>query len=74
VSDFAAQRLGAEPEDPLALLVGHMALAASMAAFERWVTHPEDDPQERRPAGAAARVLPPSRHRVRRELNSRQFS
>jgi hypothetical protein len=25
------------------LMIGHMALAASMSAFVRWVTHPDED-------------------------------
>jgi hypothetical protein len=40
VSGFVATRLRQDPEDLVPLMVGHLALAGSMAAFERWVAHP----------------------------------
>lgn len=43
VSTFAARRLEGAPDDLLPLAIGHAALGASMAAFSRWVAHPEDD-------------------------------
>jgi mycofactocin system transcriptional regulator len=43
VSGFVAARLRQDPEDLVPLMVGHMALAASMAAFVRWVAHPDED-------------------------------
>jgi len=43
VAEFIAQRLGQDPDDLIPLLVGHMALGASMSAFVRWVSHPEED-------------------------------
>lgn len=43
VAEFAAERLRQEPEDATPLMVGHMALGASMAAFVRWVMHPEEN-------------------------------
>lgn len=43
VSRFVARRMGQEPDDLIPLTIGHMALAASMAAFVRWVDHPEED-------------------------------
>jgi mycofactocin system transcriptional regulator len=43
ISEFAALRLGQEPDDLLPLAVGQAALGASLAAFGRWVAHPEED-------------------------------
>lgn len=43
VSEFVADRLEERPDDLVPLTVGHMALATSIAAFVRWVHHPEDD-------------------------------
>jgi TetR/AcrR family transcriptional regulator, regulator of mycofactocin system len=43
VAEFAAERLGLEPDDLVPLTIGHMALGTSMAAFVRWVSHPEED-------------------------------
>jgi TetR/AcrR family transcriptional regulator, regulator of mycofactocin system len=43
VAAYAAARLGQPPEDHLPGLIGHLALAASMATFERWVAHPHED-------------------------------
>lgn len=43
VAEFVAGRTGSDPDDLLPLTVGHMALGASMAAFNRWVHHPEED-------------------------------
>ena len=43
VAEFIAGRLGQEPDDHIPTLVGHLALGASMAAFARWVTHPDED-------------------------------
>lgn len=42
VSEFVADRLCQRPDDVTPLMVGHMALGASMAAFVRWVMHPEE--------------------------------
>jgi len=42
VSEFVARRLRQAPDDVTPLMIGHMALGASMAAFVRWVTHPEE--------------------------------
>lgn len=42
VAEFVAQRTGQQPHDLTPVLVGHMALGASMAAFVRWVRHPEE--------------------------------
>lgn len=46
VAEFVAQRLDQQPDDLLPVLVGHMALGASMAAFVRWVRHPEESLDE----------------------------
>jgi mycofactocin system transcriptional regulator len=46
VSEFVAARLGQAPDDHVPLLIGHMALATSMAAFTRWVEHPDEDLEE----------------------------
>jgi TetR/AcrR family transcriptional regulator, regulator of mycofactocin system len=43
VSEFVARRLGQSPHDLIPLTIGHAALGTSMAAFVRWVSHPEDD-------------------------------
>ncbi|MGZ4168846.1 MAG: mycofactocin system transcriptional regulator [Solirubrobacteraceae bacterium] len=43
VAEFVAERLGLKPDDLVPLTVGHMALGTSMAAFGRWVSHPEED-------------------------------
>jgi TetR/AcrR family transcriptional regulator, regulator of mycofactocin system len=43
VSEFVADRTDQGPDDALPLLIGHMALGASMAAFVRWVMHPDED-------------------------------
>jgi TetR/AcrR family transcriptional regulator, regulator of mycofactocin system len=46
VQEFVARRLDREPDDLVPLMVGHMALGTSMAAFERWVAHPDEDIQD----------------------------
>jgi mycofactocin system transcriptional regulator len=43
VAEFVAERLHQEPDDLVPLTIGHMALGTSIAAFVRWVTHPEED-------------------------------
>jgi mycofactocin system transcriptional regulator len=43
VAEFVAERLGQSPDDLIPLTVGHMALGASMSAFVRWVSHPDED-------------------------------
>jgi TetR/AcrR family transcriptional regulator, regulator of mycofactocin system len=43
VCEFIAEQLGQRPDDLLVLMIGQMALGASMAAFERWVAHPEEN-------------------------------
>ncbi|HEY1713907.1 MAG TPA: mycofactocin system transcriptional regulator [Solirubrobacteraceae bacterium] len=43
VAEFVAERVRQAPDDLLPLTVGHMALGASMSAFARWVSHPEED-------------------------------
>jgi mycofactocin system transcriptional regulator len=42
VSEFVAGRMGQAPDDLAPVMVGHMALGASMAAFVRWVNHPDE--------------------------------
>lgn len=46
VSEFVAERMGMSPDDLVPLAIGQMALGASMAAFVRWVEHPEEDLEE----------------------------
>jgi mycofactocin system transcriptional regulator len=53
VSEFIAARTGQAPDDLVPLIVGHMALGASMAAFERWVEHPDEDLEAHLRAGYA---------------------
>jgi TetR/AcrR family transcriptional regulator, regulator of mycofactocin system len=43
VAEFVAKRLGQEPDDFMPLTIGHMALGASISAFVRWVSHPDED-------------------------------
>jgi TetR/AcrR family transcriptional regulator, regulator of mycofactocin system len=43
VAEFVAERTGQDPDDLIPLTVGHMALGASMSAFVRWVSHPDED-------------------------------
>ena len=43
VAEFVAERLGVDADDLIPLTVGHMALGASMSAFVRWVSHPDED-------------------------------
>ena len=43
VARYVARRLGCESDDLVPLTIGHMALGTSMAAFVRWVAHPEED-------------------------------
>lgn len=43
IADWAARRLGGDPDDLAPQVLAHAALGASMAAFTRWVAHPEDD-------------------------------
>jgi TetR/AcrR family transcriptional regulator, regulator of mycofactocin system len=43
VAEFSARRLGVEPDDLVAGTIAHLALGTAMAAFVRWVSHPEDD-------------------------------
>jgi TetR/AcrR family transcriptional regulator, regulator of mycofactocin system len=51
VSEFIAGRINQQADDVVPLLVGHMALGASMASFLRWVMHPEEDLSELLRAG-----------------------
>ncbi|MBS1882458.1 MAG: mycofactocin system transcriptional regulator [Actinobacteria bacterium] len=43
VAEMVAPRLGARPEDLAPQALGHAALGASMAAFDRWVSNPGED-------------------------------
>lgn len=43
VSEFAAQRLGGEPDDLLPLAVGRTTLAAARAAFDAWQANADTD-------------------------------
>jgi mycofactocin system transcriptional regulator len=43
IAEWAAARRGERPDDLAPELIAQVALAASMAAFSRWVRHPEKD-------------------------------
>lgn len=43
VAEYAAERLGGEPDDLAPQAIAHAALATAMAAFTRWVGHPNED-------------------------------
>jgi mycofactocin system transcriptional regulator len=43
VGDYAARRLGKQPNELLPLTIGHAALGASIAAFVHWAENPTDD-------------------------------
>jgi mycofactocin system transcriptional regulator len=43
VADFAATRLGLQSDDLLPIALGYVALGASIAAFARWVDHPDEN-------------------------------
>jgi TetR/AcrR family transcriptional regulator, regulator of mycofactocin system len=43
VAEYVAERLGLAPDDLVPIAAGHAALAASSAAFARWVTHRDED-------------------------------
>jgi mycofactocin system transcriptional regulator len=46
IAEFAAVRLGQQPDDLVPQAIAHAALGASMAAFVHWVDHPEEDLDE----------------------------
>ncbi len=43
IAEWAAERRGEAPDDLAPELIAQAALAASMAAFGRWVNHPDED-------------------------------
>ena len=43
IAEYAAERLGCAPDELIPVAVGYAALAASTAAFSRWVAHREED-------------------------------
>ncbi len=43
VAEFAALRLGAQPQDLLPRLVGHVCLGAALTAYEQWLDEPGSD-------------------------------
>jgi TetR/AcrR family transcriptional regulator, regulator of mycofactocin system len=43
IGDYVAERLGCSPDELVPVAVGYAALAASSAAFSRWVAHPDED-------------------------------
>ena len=43
VADFVAARTGSAPDDFVPRLVGHVALATSVAAYEQWLADPAAD-------------------------------
>jgi mycofactocin system transcriptional regulator len=45
VAEYVAVRLGAEPEDLLPQLAGHLCLGAALAAYEQWLRDPDADLQ-----------------------------
>lgn len=44
ITEHVARRTGVGPEDPGPLVAGQVALALSLAAYERWLERPDDDP------------------------------
>jgi hypothetical protein len=46
VAEFAAARLGQKTDELVPQTIAHAALGTSMAAFVRWVEHPEEDLEE----------------------------
>ena len=47
VAEWAAGRLDRDPADLVPQLIGHLALGTSIAAFTRWVQHPEESLEQR---------------------------
>lgn len=43
IAEWAARRRGEQPGDLVPTTIAHLALGASMAAFERWVANPGED-------------------------------
>jgi TetR/AcrR family transcriptional regulator, regulator of mycofactocin system len=43
IAEYVAERLGCAADDLIPIAVGYSALAASTAAFNRWVSHPEEN-------------------------------
>ena len=43
IAQYVAERLGCAADDLIPVAVGHAALAASTAAFSRWVAHREEN-------------------------------
>lgn len=46
IAEFVANRLDQQPDDLLPQTIAHACLGTSMAAFVRWVDHPEEDLEE----------------------------
>jgi TetR/AcrR family transcriptional regulator, regulator of mycofactocin system len=46
IAEYVAGRLYTQPDDLVPLTVGYAALGTSMAAFSRWVDHPEESLDE----------------------------
>ena len=46
VAEWAAGRLGCAPDDLVPQAIAYAALGTAMAAFGRWVSHPEEDLSE----------------------------
>jgi mycofactocin system transcriptional regulator len=47
VAEWAAGRLDRDPADLVPQLIAHLALGTSIAAFTRWVQHPEESLEQR---------------------------
>lgn len=43
IAEFVADRLGQQPDDLVPQTIAQAALGTSMAAFVRWVEHPDED-------------------------------
>jgi mycofactocin system transcriptional regulator len=43
IGEYVAEHLGCEADDLVPIVIGHAALAASTAAFSRWVAHRDED-------------------------------
>jgi hypothetical protein len=54
IAEYAAARLDRSPDDLEPRLLGHVALALALTAYEVWLDHPERDVTELLQQGLAA--------------------
>jgi mycofactocin system transcriptional regulator len=73
IAEFVARRLDQRPDSLVPLTIGHAALGTSMAAFSRWVEHPDETLDENLRCGYTLLAggfdlpngRPPETHRAR---------